>query len=119
MMCGIFTNRLAGVGPLEWNAMGDPHASVIVYQSPVLIHRSIGLDVTCQLQMPADEVRQHFQKGLLRRVLTFAEVRFRHATTLTFHDPLAAVTFFHDQVCGFNCGSVEVELVSERTKGMN
>jgi purine nucleosidase len=118
MMCGIFTNRLAGVGPLEWNAMGDPHASAIVYQSPVSHHRSIGLDVTCQVTMPVDEIRQRFQKGLLRPVLDFAEVWFRQSSSLTFHDPLAAVTLFDDQVCEFDRGCVEVELMSERTKGM-
>lgn len=118
LMCGVFTNRLAGVGPLEWNAMGDPHASAIVYQSPVPIHRSVGLDVTCQVKMPADEVRQRFQKGLLRPVLNFAEVWFRHNQILTFHDPLAAVAIFDEQICRFDRGSVEVELVSARTKGM-
>jgi purine nucleosidase len=118
VMCGVFTNRLAGVGPLEWNAMGDPHASAIVYQSPVPVHRSVGLDVTCQVQMPAAEVRQRFQKGLLPLVLNFAEVWFRNSPVLTFHDPLAAATLFDEQICGFEHGSVEVELLSARTKGM-
>lgn len=118
MMCGVFTNRLAGVGPLEWNAMGDPHATAIVYQSPVQIHRSIGLDVTCQVTMQAEEVRQRFQSDLLLPVQDFAEVWFRHNSTLTFHDPLAAVTLFDDKVCDFERGMIEVELVSRRLKGM-
>ena len=76
MMCGVFTNRLAGVGPREWNAIGDPHATAIVYNAPVAVHRSLGLDVTCQVVMPADEVRKQFQRPLLRPVLDFAEVWF-------------------------------------------
>lgn len=41
MMCGEFEkNRL------EWNAMLDPHASTIVYNTRTPIHRSIGIDVT-------------------------------------------------------------------------
>ena len=72
MMGGVFTNRLAGVGPLEWNAMGDPHATAIAYQAPVKLHRSIGLDVTCQVTLPAEEVRRRFKAKLLRPVLDFA-----------------------------------------------
>lgn len=118
MMCGVFTNRLAGVGPLEWNAMVDPHATAIVYQSNVPIHRSVGLDVTCQVVMPADEVRQRFVTPLLRPVLDFAEVWFEHRSSITFHDPLAAVAVFDEQVCQFERGKVEVDLLSSRVTGM-
>lgn len=118
MMCGVFTNRLAGVGPLEWNAIGDPHATAVVYQSQAPVHRSIGLDVTCQVQMPAENVRQRFKNGLLRPVLDFAEVWFRGVDTITFHDPLAATTVFDGQICSFARGGVEVELLSQRTMGM-
>jgi purine nucleosidase len=78
MMCGVFTNRRAGVGPLEWNALLDPHAAAIVYRAPVRVHRSIGLDVTTQVVLPAAEVRRRFQHPLLRPVLDFAEVWFAH-----------------------------------------
>ncbi|MCZ2095588.1 MAG: nucleoside hydrolase, partial [Anaerolineae bacterium] len=117
MMVGVFTNRLAGVGPLEWNAICDPHALAIIYQADA-VHRSVGLDVTCQVKMDADEVRRRFQTGLLRPVLEFAEVWFRNSPTITFHDPLAAVTLFDDSVCGFQRGTVEVELTSQRLLGM-
>jgi inosine-uridine nucleoside N-ribohydrolase len=118
MMVGVFTNQLAGVGPLEWNAICDPHACAMVYNAPVKVHRSIGLDVTMQVQMDAAEVRQRFQRGLLRPVLDFAEVWFRERPTIVFHDPLAAVTVFDDTICSFERGNVEVELLSSRTKGM-
>ncbi len=118
MMCGIFTNRLPGVGPLEWNARGDPHATAIVYNAPVPTHRAIGLDVTCQVKMKADQVRRKFEAPLLRPVLDFAEVWFQHTDTITFHDPLAATTIFDDEICHFHRGKVEIELTSDRLRGM-
>jgi purine nucleosidase len=119
MMCGVFTNRLAGVGPLEWNARGDPHATAMVYRATTGVHRSVGLDVTCQVTMPAQEVRERFRSvALLRPVLDMAEVWFEQCDTLTFHDPLAAATLFDDGICGFKTGTVEVELASDRLRGM-
>lgn len=118
LMCGVFTNRLAGVGPREWNAMLDPTATAIVYRHAPALHRSIGLDVTTQVRMPAAQVRERFRAPLLRPVLDFAEVWFRQASTMTFHDPLAAVTIFDDGVCGFERGRVMVEQASERLAGL-
>lgn len=118
MMCGVFTNRLPGVGPLEWNALLDPHATAIVYQTPLIVHRSIGLDVTCQVTMPAQRVRKKFQADLLQPVLDFAEIWFQRRDTITFHDPLAATTIFDDHICTFEPGQVEVELASERLRGL-
>ncbi len=118
MMCGIFTNSLPRVGPLEWNAICDPYATGIVYRAPAKIHRSIGLDVTCQVTMPAPQVREKFQTRLLRPVLDFAEVWFKEHDIITFHDPLAATTLFDDQICSFEKGTVSVELTSEKVLGM-
>jgi len=117
MMCGIFTNRRPGVGPLEWNALIDPHATAIVYQTAVATHRSIGLDVTTQVWLPAAEVRARFNHPLLRPVLDFAEVWFTQRPHITFHDPLAAVTIFNEKVCTFERGQVEVEITSPRFAG--
>jgi inosine-uridine nucleoside N-ribohydrolase len=118
MMCGVFTNRLAGVGPREWNAIGDPHATAIVYRANAKVHRSIGLDVTCQVKMDADEVRRRFTPDLLQPVADFAADWFKHRAQVTFHDPLAATTIFDDKICGFVKGTADVELTSERLAGM-
>jgi inosine-uridine nucleoside N-ribohydrolase len=118
LMCGVFTNRLAGVGPREWNARCDPHATAIVYQTATSTHRSIGLDVTCQVTMNAKQARENLQSHLHKPVLDFAEVWFQRRDTITFHDPLAATTVFDDEICTFNRGTVQVELASERLKGM-
>jgi purine nucleosidase len=118
MMCGVFTNRLAGVGPLEWNALLDPHAAAIAYHHPFRIHRSIGLDVTAQVTLNASEVRSRFQAPLLNLVLDFAEIWFQQVEVLTFHDPLAAVILFDDRICGFERGQVTVELLSSPLAGL-
>ena len=105
MMCGAFEP-----GRQEWNAMLDPHASAIVYNTKVRLHRSIGLDVTTQVRMPAAEVRQAFQAPPLQPVLDFAEVWFQQREAITFHDPLAAATLFDPAICGFSRGRVAIEL---------
>jgi len=116
MMCGAFAS-----GPnmkREWNAICDPHATAIVYEHSVCVHRSIGLDVTSCVSMAADEVRRRFQAPLLQPVIDFAEVWFREADQITFHDPLAAVTLFNEDVCIFEPGTVAVELANEELRGM-
>jgi inosine-uridine nucleoside N-ribohydrolase len=118
LMCGVFTNKLAGVGPLEWNAICDPHATAIVYNAPAKVHRSVGLDVTCRVTMDRREVREKFKAGILQTVYDFAGVRFERRELLTFHDPLAAATIFGDKICKFEKGTVEVELLSEQAGGM-
>lgn len=118
IMCGVFTNHLAGVGGVEWNAIGDPHATAIVYQASAPIHRSIGLDVTCRVKMDAQQVRERFTSPLLQPVLDWAEIWFQRLDTITFHDPLAAATLFDEGICGFERGTVSVELLSDRVQGM-
>lgn len=112
MMVGVFTDQLPGVGSLEWNAICDPHAIAMIYRTPVALHRSVGLDVTCQVTMDSKQVRERFQKGLLRPVLDFAEVWFKERDIITFHDPLAATTLFDDRICGFQRGQVEIDLTN-------
>jgi purine nucleosidase len=123
MMIGSFTPGVAEAGrkrAAEWNALVDPHAAAVVYRAPVptgLIHRSVGLDVTLKVTLPADEVRRRFQQPLLRPVLDFAEVWFEKRPIITFHDPLAAATIFDDSLVRFERGTVAVELRDEETMG--
>jgi inosine-uridine nucleoside N-ribohydrolase len=117
LMCGVFTSPIAGLPTTEWNAKLDPAATAIIYRAAPRIHRSIGLEVTHQVQMNAPEVRKKFKHPLLRPVLDFAEVWFKHGKTITFHDPLAGTTIFHDDICGFERGNVEVETASPRLGG--
>lgn len=118
MMVGLFTSQASGFGPREWNAYGDPHASAIVYNAPVKIHRSIGLDVTTKVVMPAETAREKLKGPLLAPVLDFAEIWFQHTGGIMFHDPLAAATIFDESICRFDTGLVEVELASPRLAGL-
>lgn len=119
MMIGAFTQGIVFTGMrYEWNALNDPHATAMVYNARPPIHRSVGLDVTLQVQMDATEVRQRFRTPLLRPVLDMAEVWFQARPEVTFHDPLAAVSIFDEEVCTYERGQVEVELASARLPGM-
>ncbi len=94
----------------EWNAILDPHATAMVYRAAVIPHRSVGLDVTTQVRLSPDEVRQRFSQGLLRPVMDFAEVWFTERGNMTLHDPLAAACLFDSEICGFTSGQVSVNL---------
>lgn len=113
LMCGRFTWQAPDAWECEWNAKLDPHAAAIVYRARPPVHRSIGLDVTLQVRMPAEEVRQRFTHPLLAPVRDFASAWFANAPELIFHDPLAAVCIFEEGVCTFEEGAVDV-LVNER-----
>jgi purine nucleosidase len=117
MMIGRFSNQVAHLGAAEWNALCDPHAAAIVYHAYAATHRSIGLDVTTQVTMEASQVRDRFQTGLLRPVLDFANIWFEKQGIITFHDPLAAVSIFEPDVCTFQRGNVEIELMSSKLTG--
>ena len=109
LMGGAF-DTAPGVPRREWNILLDPHAAEIVYRARPAVHRSIGLDVTLRVTMPAAEVRQRFQTPELAPVLAFAAGWFKQRKELQFHDPLAAAAIFDDRVCTFARGTVGIDL---------
>jgi purine nucleosidase len=117
MMCGVFASP-PGEPTLEWNALVDPHATAVVYRALIPVHRSVGLDVTLQVTLPAAVVRRRFQHPRLLPVLDFAEIWFQEQEKITFHDPLAAATIFDDNICTFQRCHIEVELGAPETAGM-
>jgi purine nucleosidase len=115
MMGGVY---LRDEPATEWNILLDPVAADIVFRAPVPV-RAIGLDVTLQVKMAADEVRRRFTVPILRPVLDFAEVWFGDSPSITFHDPLAAATVFdpapaegEDAICHFEPGLITVDLAA-------
>jgi inosine-uridine nucleoside N-ribohydrolase len=118
LMCGVFTTQIANLPYREWNAWGDPHATAIAYAAAANPHVSVGLDVTMQCAMPRNEVKTRFTRPPLNVVLDMAEVWFRRADRITFHDPLAAALIFEPDICTYAEGKVEVELTSPRLYGM-
>ncbi len=117
-MCGVYAIGLHGERPREWNAMGDPHATAIVFRAGAPNHLAIGLDVTMKCAMPADDCRKRFRGGPLDVVADMAEVWFRRQPRITFHDPLAAAVIFEPDLCEYSPGLVQVELTSPRLAGL-
>jgi inosine-uridine nucleoside N-ribohydrolase len=111
IMGGRFANRLADIPDVEWNILNDPHAAALVFNSPVEI-RAVGLEATHQVTMDPAAVRAQFEAPLLQPVRDFAEVWFERVGRLIFHDPLAALTIFDDDICEFERGHVDVELAA-------
>lgn len=106
MMCGVFTDQRDNPWKEEWNALLDPHAAEIVYRAPVIDHRSIGLDVTRQVRLSAEQVKQRFDHPILIPVLDFADVWFEEQKEMIFHDPLAGVSIFEPDICSYVRGRV-------------
>lgn len=110
IMGGNFDETGSEAGRIEWNVAGDITASEIVYKAPVTLHRSLGLNVTQQVMMRAEEARERFTAPLLRPVLDMAEVWFeKFYKSITFHDPLAAATIFAPDLCSYQQGKVILE----------
>ncbi|HEX2971591.1 MAG TPA: nucleoside hydrolase [Tepidisphaeraceae bacterium] len=97
----------------EWNALVDPIATAMVYAARPPLHSSLGLDVTLQCQMTAEEVRNRFHSPPLDVVAEMAQVWFSQTEKLTFHDPLAAATIFHPELCDYVTGQVAVAIDDE------
>jgi inosine-uridine nucleoside N-ribohydrolase len=110
MMCGSFLPGVQKRAPREWNALVDPHATAIVYNSPVKKHLSIGYEVTLKVTMDKEEVLERFKHPLLEPVVDFAQYWFNHRPVITFHDPLAAAVIFDPGICKYRKGTVETEL---------
>lgn len=110
LMCGRFFSAMGG----EWNAIGDPHATAIIYgagrQTRPPRHVSFGLDVTMQCSLSAEECRRRFTAAVLLPVLDFAAVWFARAGRIVFHDPLAAACIFQPDLCRYRQGKVGVSL---------
>lgn len=118
LMNGSFFHQTPGAGFNEWNSLNDPYASALVYHAHAAQHRSLGLDVTTPLRMDIDQVAKHFTHPVLQPVKDFASVWFENAKYMTFHDPLAALSIFEEDVVQFARGQVSVELASRQLMGV-
>lgn len=118
LMCGRYADG-ADLPPCEWNAKLDPDATAMVYAARPAVHRSVGVNVTQQVQVTADEARRRLGAApLLRAVLDLAGAWFQEKDRVIFHDPLAAAAIFDDAVCGFERGRVEVQRHPEPQAGL-
>lgn len=108
---------LGSKGVLENNALIDPHATKIVYEAEVAEHITCGLNVTSQLIMKPQEAEAIFCHPLLQPVMDVAREWFKDEERVTFHDPLTAVSLFHDDVCTFETGNLMIDTQSSLLAG--
>ena len=115
LMCGRFYQK----GTPEWNAFCDPYAAAIVYSAPdIKEFYSIGLDVTTQVVLQKEIAQKQFASThALRPVKDFVKVWFDMADSVTFHDPLAAAVLFQNNLCSYEQGNVEIELMDAENLG--
>jgi inosine-uridine nucleoside N-ribohydrolase len=118
MMAGTWSTAAASGRRAEWNVLVDPHAAAIAYGAPVPLLTSVGLDVTMQCTMPADECRKRLTGGPLDVVADMAEVWFKSVDRICFHDPLAGAVVFKPELCTYEEGRVDVDLKSDHAPGM-
>ena len=110
MMGGSFGDVPALKDRIEWNIAGDLIASTLAHKTSVRLHRSLGLNVTQQVMMEAEEVRERFTTPLLQPVVDMAEIWFsQFYPSITFHDPLAAAVIFEPDLCSYQQGTVTIE----------
>jgi purine nucleosidase len=117
IMGGNFDEAGTEAGRIEWNVAGDPLASEIIYNTPLRLHRSLGLNVTQKVMMSADDVRERYTAPLLRPVLDMAEIWFAtFHPFITYHDPLAAATIFEPDLCSYQQGTVKLDTTDKPGK---
>lgn len=108
---------LSSKGILENNSIVDPHATHLVYRAPVKDHKTIGVNVSSRVTMTPEEARRRFQHPILKAVMAIAGEWFKDEERVSFHDPVAAVCVFNDDVCSYKRGTIDVELESRLLAG--
>ncbi len=111
LMCGNFPDGQ------EWNAITDPYATAIVYKAQPKLHISVSIDVTTRCFLDANLCRQKFVGSVLEAAAKMAETWFKHVDGITFHDPLTAAIIFEPDICKYENGSVEVEIMDKENMG--
>ncbi len=103
----------------NWNSWADPLASKIVFGSNVAVHRAVPLEVTDTLTIDAKQARVllNSDSDLMKAVFSFGGAWLEKSEKLTLHDPLAAVSVFHPDICRFERGNVQVETDLENNMG--
>lgn len=95
----------------EWNALVDPTATAMVYNSPRPRHVSVGLDVTERCALTREEVDARFVGEPLATVRRMADRWFADTKRMIFHDPLAAALVFEPELADFQDGTVGCDSV--------
>ena len=118
LMCGRFRFRADRSARCRVECLLRPsrRAAGPVFRRAAI--RAHGLDVTTKVRMEASEVRERFAAPLLQPVLDMAEEWFSRRPVITFHDPLAAVAMFDENLCSYENGSASVVLDDGDQQGL-
>lgn len=95
---------------IETNCRIDPIAAAMVFSARPLRHLCVGLDVTMQCSLPSAQVRDRFSGTGLTPVNDMLDLWSAARSDVIFHDPLAAAVAFHEELCQFEPGRVDVEV---------
>lgn len=119
VMNGYFGKETLPEPYYNWNSWSDPLASKIVFASKVPIHRAIPLEITDLLTIEASVGHQlfHDHSPLMKAVFDFGQDWLKKEGKLTLHNPLAAVSIFHPDLCAFEKGNIFVEIHQEDMMG--
>ena len=113
-MGGVFGAPPPGYGATEWNIAGDPHAAAMVFGNRPPIHRIIPLNATAALWKDTTTLTELFAApplaAVLQIVLQIGRESVERWGGMVFHDPLAAVCIFHEDVCAFERGTIHLEM---------
>lgn len=113
-----FVRILASKGILENNSIMDPHATKRVYKARCRTFVNVGNNVSSKVIMTPEEAEQRFTHPLLKAVYAIAKEWFKDEAIVSFHDPLAAVCIFHDDVCTYKRGYMDCVLGNTSLDGM-
>ena len=109
---------LSSKGILENNSIIDPHATSITYRAKIKNSRHVGTNVSSRVAMTPEEAEEKFTHPILKAVMAIAGEWFKDEPRVSFHDAVAAVCIFHDDVCTWKQGDLSVELESKLLAGM-
>lgn len=117
VMNGYFGEKPLPEPWYNWNAWADPIASAEVFAARIPSHRVIPLDVTDTLSIDTHRASALLRADtpLMRAVFDFGSAWLKSSGKLTLHDPLAAVSVFHPDICLWRRGTVQVETEDEAT----
>lgn len=113
-----FIRVLDSQGILENNSIVDPHATSIVYRARCRNFVNIGNNVSSRVVMTPEEAERRFRHPIMQVVMSIAREWFKDEPRVSFHDPLAAVCIFNDDVCSYKRGYMDCVLDSRLLGGM-
>ncbi|MBO5646873.1 MAG: nucleoside hydrolase [Clostridia bacterium] len=119
VMNGYFGNEPLPEPLYNWNSWADPLASKLTFEAEISTHRAVPLEVTDMLTVDSAYAHDLLKRSspLMDAVFDFGSAWLKQSGKLTLHDPLAAISVFHPDLCTYERGRVRVETENEADMG--